>query len=183
MDGAKGVGDVDLGHGGKLLGKRRIVLGFALFKAGVLEQHDLAALERRGLGLGVGTDDVMREDDRLAEELGKMLRHRGERQLFKGLFPLFLRERCGILALFRLLLHPFFKARLGLAEVRAGDDRRALPEQVADGRQSGDDALIRGAGGLVLGDVEVAAQQDLLARHVDVVHSLLVVVHDDAPSM
>ena len=81
MDGAESVGNVDLGHGGKLLGKRRIVLGFALFKAGVLEQHDLAALERRSLGLGVGTDDVMREDDRLAEELGKTLGNGGEGEL------------------------------------------------------------------------------------------------------
>ena len=81
VDGAESVGNVDLGHGGKLLGKRRIVLGFALFKAGVLEQHDLAALERRGLGLGVGTDDVMREDDRLAEELGKTLGNGGEGEL------------------------------------------------------------------------------------------------------
>ena len=59
------------------------------------------------------------------------------------------------------------------------DDRRALPEQVADGRQSGDDALIRGdrAGGLVLGDVEVAAQQDLLALDVYILYCFFVVIH------
>ena len=81
MNGAESVGNVDLGHGGKLLCKRRIVLGFALFKAGVLEQHDLAAAERRGLGFGVGTDDVMREDDRLAEKLGKTLGDRSKGEL------------------------------------------------------------------------------------------------------
>ena len=47
----------------------------------VVFAHDLAALERRGLGLGVGTDDVMREDDRLAEELGKTLGNGGEGEL------------------------------------------------------------------------------------------------------
>ena len=79
--GAEGVVDKNIGKGGELFGKLGVVFRLALFKAGVLEQHDLAAAERRGLGLGVGTDDVMREDDRLAEKLGKTLGNGGEGEL------------------------------------------------------------------------------------------------------
>ena len=40
--GAERVVDVDLGHIGKRLGKRRIILGFALFKADVLQQDGIS---------------------------------------------------------------------------------------------------------------------------------------------
>ena len=42
--GAEGVVDKNISHGGKLLGKLGVVLCLALFKAGVLKQHDLAVL-------------------------------------------------------------------------------------------------------------------------------------------
>ena len=42
--GAEGVVDKNISHGGKLLGKLGVVLRLALFKAGVLKQHDLAVL-------------------------------------------------------------------------------------------------------------------------------------------
>ena len=58
MHGAEGVGDVDLGHAGKLLGELGVVLLLALVEAEVLKQHDLARLQRGGLGLGVLADDV-----------------------------------------------------------------------------------------------------------------------------
>ncbi len=64
--------------------------------------------------------------------------------------------------------------------MRAGDDRSALVQQVLDGGQSGHDPLVAGdlAGLLVLGNVEVTAQQDLFALNVDVANGLLVVIHN-----
>ena len=176
---AERVGDVQLRHRGKGLGELGVVLGLARFKTGVFKQHDLAALERRGLGLGVHADDVVREDDILAQKLGQALGDGRKRQLVEGLFPLLLGQRRGVLALFGLLFHPLVKLGLGLAEVGAGDDRRAVVEQIPDGRQRGHDALIRGdlAGLLVLGHVEIAAQQHLLAAHVHIENSLLVIIH------
>ncbi len=52
-------------------------------------------------------------------------------------------------------------------------------QEVLDGRQVRPDALVvgDGAGGLVLGDVEVAAEQDLLALDVHVLDCFFVVVH------
>jgi len=66
--------------------------------------------------------------------------------------------------------------------VGAGDDGRALLEQVLDGGQSRDDTLVAGdlAGLLVLGNVEVAAQQDLFAFDVDIVNGFLVVIHAES---
>ena len=176
---AERVGDVQLRHRGKGLGELRVVLGLTRFKTGVFKQHDLAALERRGLGLGVLADDVVREDDILAQKLGQALGDGRKRQLVEGLFPLLLGQRRGVLALFGLLFHPLVKLGLGLAEVGAGDDRRAVVEQIPDGRQRGHDTLIRGdlAGLLVLGHVEIAAQQHLLAAHVHIENSLLVIIH------
>ena len=181
---AEGIGYVQLRHGGERLCKRGVVLRLARLKAGVFKQHDLAALERRGLGLGVLADNIAGEDDGLAEKLGKMRRHGGERQLFKRLFPLFLRERRDVLALFGLLFHPLFKLRLGLAEVRAGDHGRAVVEKIANGRQRRHDALIGRdrAGLLVLRDVEIAAQQHLFPAHVHIADSLFIIVHVSSSS-
>ena len=113
-----------------------------------------------------------------------MLRHRGERQLFKGFFPLFLRERCGILALFRLLFDPLVELCFGLSEVGAGDHGRAVVEQVPNGRQRRHDTLIRSdrAGLLVLGNVEIAAQQHLLTAHVYIANRFLIIIHIVSPS-
>ena len=176
---AERVGDVQLCHRGKGLGELGVVLGLTRFKTGVFKQHDLAALERRGLGLGVLADDVVREDDILAQKLGQALGDGRKRQLVEGLFPLLLGQRRGVLALFGLLFHPLVKLCFGLAEVRAGDDRRAVVQKIADGRQRRHDALIGRdrAGLLILGDIEVAAQQDLLAAHVHIADGLLVIVH------
>ena len=64
----------------------------------------------------------------------------------------------------------------------AGDDGSAVIEQCLYGGDSGLDTLVAGdlAGFLVLGNVEVAAEQDLLALNVNIANGLLVVVHDIA---
>ena len=154
MDGAEGVGHVHIGQGGQGLGKLGVVLLLPLVKAEILQQHDLAGLKGSGLGLGILTDDVLGEDDLLAQQLAQPLGHRSQR---KGLLPL----------------------PLGLAQMGAGDDGGPLLQQVFQGWQGGHDALIvgDGSGGLVLGNVEVAAAQHLLPLHIDVAHGLLVVVH------
>ena len=158
VDRAEGVGDIDLRHGGELLGELGVVLLLPLVEAEVLQQHDLAGLEGGGLGLGVLTDDILGEDHVLPQQLAQALGHGSQGE---GLLPL----------------------PLGLAQVGAGDDGGVLLQQVLDGGQGGHDALVVGddAGGLVLGHIEVAAQQDLLARYVDILYGLLVVVHRASP--
>ncbi len=182
MDRAESVGHVYTvrsGQTGHSLGQLGIVLGFALLKAGVLEKHNLAGLQRGGLGLGVGPHHIAGKDDILAQQLAQTLCHRLHAQRFQSLLPLLFGERGGILALFGLLLGPLVEAGLRLAQVGAGDNRRALVQEVLDGRQGRPDALVvgDGAGGLVLGDVEVAAEQDLLALDVHVLDCFFVVVH------
>ena len=182
MDGAEGVGYVHAvltGQAGHGLGKLGIVLGLALLEAGVLEKHDLAGLQRGGLGLGVGAHHVGGKDHVPAQQLAQALGHGLHAQGLQGFLPLLLGEGGGVLALLGLLLGPLVEAGLGLAQVGAGDDRRALVQEVLDGGQGRPDALVvgDGAGGLVLGDVEVAAEQDLLALDVHVLYCFLVVVH------
>ena len=157
VNGAEGVGDVDAvcaGQIGQCLGKGGIVLLLALLKAQVLQQHDLTGLKGGGLGLGVLAHHIAGENDALAQQLLQTFGHRGQAQL-------------------RL------DFALGLAQMGAGDDGCALIQQILEGGQSGADALVigDGAGLLILGHVEVAAAEHLLALHVDVGDGLLVVIH------
>ena len=183
MHRAEGVGHVDLRHGGHGLGKLRVVFGLAFFKAGVFQQQNLAGLQGGGFGLGVLAHHVGGHRDGLAQQLAQALGHGSQAQLRQGLLPLLLGEGSGVLALFGLLLDPFVKAGLGLAQVRAGDNGGALLQQVLNGGQGGHDALVAGdrAGLLVLGDVEIAAQQHLFAGHLYVFDGLLVVIHLRTP--
>ena len=179
MHGAEGVGHVQLRHVGQGLGQCGVVLGLALFKAGVLQQHDLAGLQRGGLGPGVLAHHVVGKDDLAAQQLAQTLRHGGQGQLAQGLLPLLLGDVGLVLALLHLLLHVSGEGGGRLAQMGAGDDGSALLQQIADGGQGRHDALVAGdgAGLLVLGYVKVAAQQDLLACHVHVHNGLLVVIH------
>ena len=154
MHGAEGVRDVQLGHVSQFLGKGGSVLLLAGIKAQVLQQHDLAALQSGGLGLGVIAHHILGENDLLPQQLAQPHSHGSQRQLF---LPL----------------------TLGLAQMGAGDHRRALIQQILDGGQGSHDALVAGdgAGGLVLRYVEIAAQQDLFACHIHVHNGLLVVIH------
>ena len=154
MDGAERVGHEDVGHVGQRLCEVCAVLLLADVEAQVLKQHDLTRLENGSLGLCVLADDVGSEDDFLTQKLGKSLRDGRKSQL--GL-PL----------------------ALGLAEVGAGNDGSAVLEQIFNSRNGSDNTLVAGdlTGLLVLGNVEIAAEQNLFPVHVYVVNSLFVVIH------
>ena len=155
MHSAEGVGYVQLRHGGKLLGKGGVVLLLPDVEAQVLQQHDLTALQCRGLRLGILAHDVLGENDLLPQQLAETLGDGGETQLA---LPL----------------------TLGLAQMGAGDDRRAVVQQIADGGQSRHDALVAGDGSrlLVLGYVKVAAQQHFFALNVHILYRLFIVIHE-----
>ena len=181
MDRAEGVGHVQISHGSHGLRQLGVVLGLTLFKAGVLQQQDLTGLQRGSLGLGVLAHHIAGEDDLLAQQLAQALGDGSQSQLLQGFLPvLFFDGRC-VLTLFHLLFHIGLKGGHGLAQMGAGDDGSAVLQQIADGGQGGDDALVAGdlAGLLILRDVEIAAQQDLLAGYFHVTDGLLVVIHVD----
>ena len=156
MRGAEGVVYENVGQRSELFGELGIILGLALFKAGVLQQHDLAVLQRRGKRLCAFTHDVLCHLDGLAEQLGKTVRDdlEGERGL---------------------------GAVLGLSHVGAENDTRAVLDEILDGRQSGHDALVAGDDAALGGDVEIAAAEHTLAANVDVFYGFLVVIHDVPP--
>ena len=85
VDRAESVGDVQLRHGGQLLGEGGVVLLLTGIEAQILQQHDLAALQGRRLALGVLTHDVLGEDDLLTQQPAQPLRHGSQRQ---ALLPL-----------------------------------------------------------------------------------------------
>ena len=157
VHGAEGIGHVHVRHLRQLLREVGAILLLTLVKAQVLEQQQLARLQGRGLGLGVLADNVLCKNNFHPEQLGKPLGHGSQSQ---ALLPL----------------------ALGLAKVRAGDNGGAVLEQVLDGRQSGDYALVARdlAGLLVLGHIKIAAQEHLLAMGIEVPDRLLVVVHSDS---
>ncbi|MPM75907.1 hypothetical protein SDC9_122902 [bioreactor metagenome] len=154
MDGAKRVGHVQLRHGGQVLCKLRVVFRLPRLKPGVFQQQNLAGLQRFGLRLRVGTHGVGGKNHFPAQKLPQPLCHGGQTQLH---FPL----------------------SLGLPHVGAGDDRRAVFQQILNGGQRRRDALVagNGAGGFVQRHVKIAPQQDLFACYVHVPDGFLVVVH------
>ena len=155
VDGAEGVRHIQVRHIRQGLGQSRVVLGLALFKAGVLQQHDLAGLQGGGLGPGVGAHHILRHDDGLAQQLAQALGH-------------------GLEAQGRV------RAVLRLAQMGAGDDGSVLVQKILDSGQGGPDALVVGDDAAAVfsqGHVEIAAQQNLLAGHVHVPDSLLFIIH------
>ena len=114
-------------------------------EAEVLEEDDLAGLERGTGGFGRGADTVGQERHRFLEQLGEFVGDRLEREL---------RDDLAVRA----------------AEVAGEDDRGALFEGELDGREGRNDAGVVGDGtsGLVLRDVEVHADEDAFAGEVEV---------------
>jgi hypothetical protein len=63
--------------------------------------------------------------------------------------------------------------------VGAGNDGSAVLKQIFNSRNCSDNTLVAGdlTGLLVLGNVEIAAEQNLFSVHVYIVNSLFVVIH------
>ena len=183
VHGAKGVGYINLCQRGQSLGKIRVIFRLALFKAGVFQQQNLTGLQSGGLFLRVLAHYIVSKQDFLPQKLSQPRRHRGQRQLFQGLLPCFFGQLGRGFALFRLFLHPLVIVRLRLTQMGAGNDCRALLQQIPDGGQRGHDAFIAGdgAGLLILRHIEIAAQQDLLALDINVADGFLPIIHKQAP--
>ena len=158
MRGAEGVVDVDVAElaqrgaeGGDLVrvgpeAGAVLLLHLALLldvEAEILEEEDLAGLERGGGGLGRGADAVVGEGDGATQEALELGGDGTERELVDAL-------------------------AVGTAQVGHQDDAGAGLEDVADAGQGRLDALGVGDGArlLVLGDVEVDAHEDALAIEV-----------------
>ena len=152
VGGAEGVVDEDIRQGCQIGAELLIVLGLALDVAGVLQQHDFAVTQGGGQGAGILAGHVLGHLDLLAEQLAQALCDDLQAQL--GL-PL----------------------ALGLAHVGAEDDLRAVVDEILDGGQGGDDALIAGDLAVLEGNVKVAAAEHALAGYVDVTNGFFVVVH------
>ncbi len=150
MAGAERVIHIAVRQGSQFLGELLDVLGFFLAEAGVLQQHDVAVLHRRHSSLCVVADHrvVIGEHDGLTQQFAQANRHGCQRELL-------------------------FRAVLRLAQMAAQDDLCAVSDQLLDGRKRGHDALVVGDLAVLHGDVEVTANQHLLARNLDVVNRFL----------
>ena len=156
MHDAEAVGHERVGERGELGGERGALGvdlgGLARVEADVLEQGDLAVLQRGDGRLGGLADDVRRERDGLAEQLAEAGGDGRERVLVLG-------------------------RALGAAEVRGHDDARAGVEQRLERRERRADAAVVGDRRAVERHVEVGADQHALAAQVaevlDGLHGLL----------
>ena len=161
MGAAKGVKDENVSQGSQFLGEFGIVLFLFLAEAQVFHQHDLAGLQVGGHLLGIGAHHVGGHGNGDAQQLFQMLT--GGAQRILGL--------------------PF---ALGTTQVGGQNDGSVLVQQVADGGDGGDDAGVVQdlAGLLVIGNVKVAAHEDLLTGDINITDILLVVIHrKKAPSL
>ena len=134
--GAEGVVDKNIGKGGELFGKLGVVFRLALFKAGVLEQHNLAVFQGSGKRLRALADDVGRHLHGLTEQLRQAVCHnlQGERGVWSV---------------------------LGLAHVRAENHARAVLDEIFNCRQGGNNTLVACDLAVLGGDIEVAAANKL----------------------
>ena len=184
---AECVVDIDFGKRCKLFCKFGVVLGLARVKADVLKQDGFAFLQGCDLCLGVFADDVLREGDLAAEQLIETVCNRLQRELH-GVVLLCLCQQlrlCGSLLSLRQLLDLLFlflvqtealgEDSVRLAHMGAENDLCAVVQQIFDGRQSRNDALVARDLAILQRDVEVAADENFLALDFDVFNGLLVV--------
>ena len=137
---AKGVKDENVSQGGQLFGKFGVVFLLLNAEAEVFHQNHLARLEGGALGLGVRSQHVGGHGDGDAQELFQVIPG-GEQGHF--LLPL----------------------AVGPPQVGQENHGGVMLQQVADGRQGGDDpgVIVNDAGLFVVGNVKITAQEDLLA--------------------
>ncbi len=149
MGGAEGVVDIHLSQAGQIFAESGQVLGLFLAETGVLQQHNVAVLHGSHSGLGVLAHHVVvvGEDNVLAQQLAQTHSYGSQAELGLGTV-------------------------LGFAQMAAQDDPAAVFNQLLDGGQSGNDAVVVGDNAVLHGDVEIAANQYPFALYVDVFYSL-----------
>ena len=152
MRGAESVVYKNIGQRSKLPAQLGIVFGFALFKTGIFQQHDIAVLERGGFCLCVFSGNVSSHNDFLTQKLAQTVSDDFQGQL-------------------RL---PF---ALGLAHMGAKNDAGAVLNEVFNGRQSRNDTLVAGDFSFLGGNVEIAAAKHALTLYVNGFHGFFVVIH------
>ena len=151
---AERVVDVDVRVGGERLRERRVVLLLLHVEAEVLEQQHLAGAEPLDGVLGAGAERVAGDRDGLAQQLAEALADRAEPEAVADL-------------------------AVGAAEVAGEDHAGALRLEVADRRERRADARVVGDPAVLERDVEVDADEDALARGVQVPDGEL--VHGSVP--
>ena len=151
MGGAEGVVDENIRHGSQALGKLGIIGLFLGAETDVFQQHDLTGLDAVGHHLGNGAVDVSSHGHLDVQEFLQSSGH-------------------------GLEAHLGIDLALGAAQMGAQDDGGIVLQQITDGGQSAADADIIGdLAVLIQRHVEIAAQEDFLSGHVDVLDRFFVV--------
>ncbi len=140
----EGIGDEDVAELGHLRGQGGVVLLLALVEACVLKHQNVAILHGGDGLLGLRSDAVGGEGDRLAEN-GSDRRHHRLQRVF------------GV------------RSVLGPAEMGKQDGPAALLGHFADGRGAGTDTRVVSDLAIRHGDVEVDADEDALALQINTV--------------
>ena len=159
VSGTESVVYEDIGQRSQVPGEGFAVFGLLRTETGILKKDDVAVLHSINCCAGIWTYDlrVGSKLDGLAEELGKPLSNRG-----KGL---------GLLVLFRLYL----------TEMGAENDLAAIGNKLLDGGKGSYETVLIRNFPVHNRYVEVAAAEDSLALHVDVIDSLFVQTHSNSP--
>ena len=149
MAAAESIVNISIGQRSQILRELGHVLGLFLAEAGVLQQDDVAVVHSSDSSLCVLAHDVVvvSKHDGLAQLCTQSHSNRGEAEL------------C-------------LRAVLRLAQMAAQNDLRAVIDQLLDGGQSRIDAVLVGDDAVLHGDVEIAADKDLLAAVVLIVDRL-----------
>ena len=143
VSGAEGVVHVAVSQAGQLFAELGQVLGLLLAEAGVLQQNHVAVVHsgNSGLSLLAHNGVVIGEHNVLAQQLAQTHGYGSQAELLFG-------------------------AVLGLAQMAAQDHLATVLDQLLDGGQGGNDAVIVGDHALLHGNVEIAAHQNALALNV-----------------
>ena len=149
MAAAECIVNISVGQRSQLLRELGDVLGLFLAETGVLQQDDVAVVHGSDSSLCVLAHDVVvvSKDNGLAQLCAQSHSNGSEAELCLG-------------------------AVLRLAQMAAQNDLRAVIDQLLDGGQSRIDAVLVGDDAVLHGDVEIAADKDLLAAVVLIVDRL-----------
>ena len=159
MSGAEGIVDKDVGQRAEVFGKRRVIVGLFRTVTGVFQKDNVAVFHGFHSRFGVGADDVVifGKRDRLTEELGKTFGNRRKRELR-------------------------FRFAFRFAEMRAKNDFAAVGNQFLDGGKSRHKTVFIRNDAILQRNVEVAAAEDSLAGHVNVINGFFVECHTQSNS-